>query len=58
MDCMIRDLSETGACLKFQSERFVPSRFDLLITQEKQLYPAEVVWRNAKDIGIRFTDAP
>ena len=58
VDCVVRNLTTTGARLALESTNFVPDRFDLLIKQEHQLYPAELVWRGAKDIGIRFTGAP
>lgn len=55
VDCVVHDLTDVGARLKFESTSFVPNRFNLLITRERTLYPAEVIWRDAKDVGIRFT---
>ncbi|HSM19999.1 MAG TPA: hypothetical protein VK844_06495 [Hyphomicrobiales bacterium] len=54
----MRNLTAIGAKLNLESTSFVPDRFDLLIKQEHQLYPAELVWRSAKDLGVRFTGAP
>jgi hypothetical protein len=58
VDCIVRNLTAIGARLDLESTHFVPDRFDLLIKQEHQLYPAELVWRGAKNLGIRFTGAP
>jgi hypothetical protein len=57
MDCIVRDLTEVGAHLKVESTSFVPTRFELLIKQENTLYPAEIIWRDTKAMGIRFTGA-
>jgi len=58
VDCIVRNFTTIGAKLNLESTRFVPDRFDLLIKQEHRLYPAETIWRDATDIGIRFTGAP
>jgi hypothetical protein len=58
VDCIVRNLTNIGARLNLESTDFVPDRFDLLIKQEHRLYPSELVWRGAKDLGIRFTGAP
>jgi hypothetical protein len=58
VDCIVRNFTRMGARLSLESTSLVPDRFDLLIKQEHQLYPAELVWRGAKDMGIRFTGAP
>jgi len=58
VDCIVRNLTTIGARLNLESTDFVPDQFDLLIKQEHRLYPAELVWRGVKDLGIRFTGAP
>jgi hypothetical protein len=55
MDCIIRNLSETGAMLEITSPIGVPSNFTLIIKPELLKRPCEVVWRSAQRIGVRFT---
>ena len=55
IDCMVRDLSETGACLQVEGQADIPSTFELLITDDKSTRTCRVAWRSAKRIGVVFT---
>ena len=55
VNCTVRDFSETGAKLRMEAATSVPDNFDLMLPQENLIYPAEVAWRRALDIGVRFT---
>jgi hypothetical protein len=55
IDCIVRDLSETGACLQVESQAGIPSTFELFITDDKSLRTCRVAWRSAKRIGVVFT---
>jgi hypothetical protein len=52
VDCIIRNMSKTGACLEVQAH--VPDRFSLLIKPELIKRTCEVAWRSAGRIGVRF----
>lgn len=54
IDCVVRNVSETGAALEVESPIGIPDRFDLVIPLNRSRYPARVVWRKEKRIGVRF----
>jgi hypothetical protein len=53
-DCLIRDISEHGAKLKFSSTIATPDVVDLFIPNKEESYRAKVIWRNADEIGVVF----
>lgn len=53
-DCIIRNISETGACLEVSSPIGVPDTFKLIIKPEILTRSCEVMWRTAQRIGVRF----
>ncbi|MCM2293191.1 PilZ domain-containing protein [Allorhizobium sp. BGMRC 0089] len=52
-DCVIRNLSETGAKLKLDMTAPLPDAFELLI-HEGQRYRCEVRWRKGAEVGVKF----
>jgi hypothetical protein len=54
IDCIIRNLSETGAALEVVTPFFIPDRFTLFVPTENLKRPCHIVWRRAKRIGIAF----
>jgi hypothetical protein len=54
VDCLIRNMSETGACLEVTSPFGIPDNFTLLIRPEIIKRSCQVAWREAKRIGVRF----
>jgi hypothetical protein len=53
IDCIIRNWSETGACLSVASPLGIPEHFRLLRDgHDPQM--CRVVWRKDKQIGIAF----
>lgn len=54
MDCIIKNLSEGGACLDVLSEAVPTDRFRLVIKPEFISRDCEVVWRRPQKIGVRF----
>jgi hypothetical protein len=54
-DCLLLDVSASGAQLKLEDPRVVPERFDLLLTADGRMRRhCEVVWRTQNRIGVRF----
>jgi hypothetical protein len=53
-DCIIRNLSDTGACLEVSSPFGIPDNFKLIIRPEILTRSCEVAWRTAQRIGVRF----
>ena len=56
LDCLIRDVSETGAKLTVSALIPLPDRFDLIIPQKGITRRVRVAWRRATEIGVRFED--
>src|SRR3954447_10484428 len=56
VDCLIRDVSETGAKLIISAPVPLPDRFDLIIPQKGVTRRVRVAWRRATEIGVRFAD--
>jgi PilZ domain len=54
INCVIRNMSKTGACLEVESPVGVPDAFTLLIKPEILKRACHVAWRSAKRIGVRF----
>jgi len=55
LDCTVRDISEAGARLKFNSSPPIISEYlDLAIPFRGQIFRGKVVWCNVNEIGIAF----
>lgn len=52
-DCVIRNLSDTGAKLVCAERIDPPDAFDLVLTRARSRRRVRVVWRNALAIGVR-----
>jgi len=52
--CGIRNLSDTGACLRLDDPNGVPESFNLVFDSGEPSRLCRVVWRNARQIGVRF----
>lgn len=56
VDVSIRNRSDTGALLVLDDRRAnFPSKFSLFSRSDRTVTPAELVWREEKSVGIRFT---
>ena len=53
-DCLIRDISPTGALLIFSDTVTVPDMVDLYIPQKEQMLRAQVQWRHGDEVGVGF----
>ncbi len=53
MDCVVKDISETGARIQIADALSVPERFELRMPGTTPLQAA-VVWRKLGLIGVRF----
>lgn len=54
IDCVLRNLSDTGAQLEVTSPVGIPDQFELMLTGESAHRPCRVVWRKATRIGVSF----
>jgi PilZ domain len=58
LECVIRDLSETGARIQMGETFGVPSRFTMSISGEETRVEASLRWRNSRSIGLSFPPRP
>jgi hypothetical protein len=58
INCMVRDLSDTGARLKCGDQIAVPNEFRLQVGHEPTVRPARAIWRRGNEIGIIFIGEP
>ena len=53
VDCIIRNLSESGAKLEVASVKSIPNSFDLIAPGHRP-QACHVVWRALKEMGVQF----
>ena len=53
-NCVVRDINEHGAKLRFEKGAFVPERFALCIPVDGTKRDCEVKWRRNLDMGVVF----
>lgn len=54
IDCMVRNMSATGAAVEVESPVGIPDEFVLLIKPECITRKCRVAWRSAKRLGVQF----
>jgi hypothetical protein len=54
VDCLVRDLSTSGAKLVLSGSAIIPGHFDLLLPGKGLKLRSEVVWRGSNRIGVTF----
>lgn len=54
IDCTIRNLSATGACLEMMTFAGIPDDFDLVFDSDQSSRPVHVIWHKNKRLGINF----
>ena len=52
--CTVRNISATGAAVLLPDGRDVPDEVTLVIVGKPQRYPAQVIWRVAPLVALRF----
>ena len=58
LDCVIRNMSETGAKLGCDAGVTIPAVFDLHIIQKNVTRRASLKWQSGTELGVAFLDAP
>jgi hypothetical protein len=54
IDCIVRNISETGAALEALSPLYIPDRFTLFVQADQLKRRCRVIWRKERRIGVRF----
>ncbi len=58
INCMVRDLSDTGARIAFGHVLDIPSEFEIEIPKKGMAVWARVMWSNGREHGIMFIGSP
>jgi len=54
INCLIRNISISGAALDVPNPHDVPERFNLAFKADGTLIPCHVIWRQEERIGVAF----
>jgi hypothetical protein len=54
MDCVVRNISEGGACVEFGETAKLPEEMRLTIARKGRSFFAKMIWRQADRIGLAF----
>jgi len=54
IDCVVRNISKSGACLEVQSPLGIPEQFTLVVKPDDLKRSCQVAWRSAGRIGVLF----
>lgn len=55
-ECLVRDLSETGARIALAGSVMLPDHFDLYLPHKAQTISCRLSWSRNGEIGVRFDD--
>jgi hypothetical protein len=62
MDCVVRNISEQGACVKFDSATKLPEQINLTVARKGRSFLSHLIRRQANKVGLAFrmmaSDAP
>jgi hypothetical protein len=62
VDCVVRNLSDNGACVEFKTSVNLPDQMKLMIKRKGRSYLTRMVWQRANRVGLAFstmvTDPP
>lgn len=56
IDCIIKNISATGARIALNDTLALPTEFDIYIPQKGRGHHARLIWRDKVSIGVEFTD--
>jgi PilZ domain len=54
INCLVRNLSVTGAAIDLSTRPELPERFVLVVPSDGLQLPCRTVWRKAHQIGVAF----
>ena len=54
LHCGVRNLSATGVCLRVDDPQDVSDTFNLVVHSGEPSRTCRVMWRNTRQIGVRF----
>lgn len=57
VDCIVRNMSEGGACLQVEDPSWLPKQFDLAIPIDGLKRACRVAWRTRDRLGVAYQQA-
>jgi hypothetical protein len=54
VDCVVRNISEGGACVEFEQTAKLPEEMRLTIARKGRSFFARMIWRQANKVGLAF----
>ena len=54
MDCVVRNISEGGACVQFDETAKLPNEMRLTVARKGRSFFARMIWRQADRVGLAF----
>lgn len=54
LDCTIRDLSESGACISLPKNQAAPSALNLIVVRDGKVHQARTAWSRYPLVGLAF----
>ena len=57
-DCSLRDVGATGARVRVPASHEIPDEFHLILTGDRLMHKARVVWRSKGELGVEFKGPP
>jgi hypothetical protein len=53
-DCVVRNISESGACVEFNSTAKLPEEMNLKIEKRGRSFLGRMIWQQAGRVGLAF----
>jgi hypothetical protein len=54
VDCVVRNISEHGACVELDSATKLPDEISLAIPRKGRSFLSRMIWRHANKVGLAF----
>ena len=54
MNCVVRNFSDSGACVEIAGGAKLPKQVTLKIARKGKAYLAQLIWRQANKVGLAF----
>jgi hypothetical protein len=56
IDCVIKNISKTGAKIELDNAMSIPDAFELEVPQKGRTFQARLSWRDRNSIGVAFAE--
>jgi hypothetical protein len=56
-DCLVRDVSDSGARLELSANVVIPDLIELYIPKREETHHARVLWRHDNEIGVAYVES-